>query len=69
MPQHRIGAKAMDTPYARDRVNGKVLGVCSGLARAIDYDPTLIRMVAILALMLLGPFTILAYLLTGWLAD
>jgi hypothetical protein len=29
----------------------------------------LIRMIAILALMLLGPFTILAYLLTGWLAD
>jgi phage shock protein C len=59
----------MDTPYSRDRVNGKVLGVCSGLARSIDYDPTLIRMIAILALMLLGPFTILAYLLTGWLAD
>jgi len=59
----------METPYSRDRVNGKVLGVCAGLARAIDYDPTLIRMLAILALMLLGPFTILAYLLTGWLAD
>ena len=59
----------MDTPYSRDRVNGKVLGVCSGLARSIDYDPTLVRLVAILALMLLGPFTILAYLLTGWLAD
>jgi len=59
----------MDTPYSRDRVNGKILGVCSGLARSIDYDPTLIRMMALLALMLLGPFTILAYLLTGWLAD
>jgi phage shock protein C len=59
----------MDTPYSRDRANGKILGVCSGLARAIDYDPTLIRMVALLALMLLGPFTIVAYLLTGWLAD
>lgn len=59
----------MDTPYARDRANGKILGVCAGLARAIDYDPTFIRLVALLALMLLGPFTILAYLLTGWLAD
>ena len=59
----------MDTPYSRDRVNGKILGVCSGLARSIDYDPTLIRMVALLALMLLGPFTIVAYLVTGWLAD
>jgi phage shock protein C len=59
----------METPYSRDRVNGKILGVCSGLARAIDYDPALIRMLAVLALVLMGPFTILAYLLTGWLAD
>jgi phage shock protein C len=59
----------MDTPYSRDRANAKILGVCAGLARAIDYDPTLVRLVAALALMLLGPFTILAYLLTGWLAD
>lgn len=59
----------METPYARDRANGKILGVCSGLARAIDYDPALIRVLAVLALVLMGPFTILAYLLTGWLAD
>jgi phage shock protein C len=59
----------MEDQFALDRVNGKILGVCSGLARSIDYDPLLIRMVALLALVLLGPFTILAYLLTGWLAD
>lgn len=59
----------MDMPYARDRANAKVLGVCAGLARAIDYDPMLIRALALLALVLLGPVTILAYLLTGWLAD
>ncbi len=59
----------METPYARDRVNGKILGVCAGLSRAIDWDPTLVRTIALLAVLLLGPFTILAYLLTGWLAD
>ena len=59
----------MDTPYARDRVGGKVLGICSGLARSIDYDPLLIRGVAILALLLLGPIAIMAYLLAAWLAD
>lgn len=59
----------MDTPYARDRVNGKILGVCAGLARSIEWDSTFVRLIALLALMLLGPFTILAYLLTGWLAD
>lgn len=59
----------MDTPYSRDRVNGKILGVCGGLARATDWDPTLVRVIAVIALMLLGPFTIIAYLLTSWLAD
>ena len=59
----------MESQYARDKVNGKILGVCSGIARSIDYDPMFIRAVALLALVLLGPFTILAYLLTGWLAD
>lgn len=59
----------MDTPYARDRVGGKVLGVCSGLARSIDYDPTLIRGIAVLALIFFGPITLMAYLLAAWLAD
>jgi phage shock protein C len=59
----------MESRFALDKQNGKILGVCGGLARSIDYDPLLIRAIAVLALVLLGPFTILAYLLTGWLAD
>lgn len=59
----------METQFTLDKTNGKVLGVCSGLARSIDYDPLFIRGLAVLALVLLGPVTILAYLLTGWLAD
>jgi phage shock protein C len=59
----------MDSRYALDRGNAKILGVCAGLARSIDYDPLVIRMLALLALVLLGPVTIAAYLLTGWLAD
>ena len=59
----------MESQFALDKQNGKILGVCSGLVRSIDYDPLLIRAIALLALVLLGPFTILAYLLTGWLAD
>ncbi len=59
----------MEQHFARDRAGGKVLGICSGLARSIDYDPLLIRLLALLALVLLGPVTLLAYLLTGWLTD
>lgn len=59
----------MNTHYALDRSNRKILGVCAGLARSIDYDPLAIRLLALLALVLLGPITIAAYLLAGWLAD
>ena len=59
----------MATKYARDRVGGKMLGVCSGLARSTDFDPTLIRCVALGALVFLGPITLMAYLLAAWLAD
>ena len=59
----------MEGHFSRDRSNGKVLGVCGGLARSIDYDPLFIRALALLALVLLGPVTVVAYLLTGWLAD
>lgn len=59
----------MESHFALDKNNGKIFGVCSGLARSIDYDPLFLRALAVLALVLLGPVTILAYLLTGWLAD
>jgi phage shock protein C len=59
----------MDAPYARDRAHGKILGVCSGVARSIGYNPLAIRLLAVLALLFFGPITIVAYLLTGWLAD
>lgn len=54
--------------YATDRSNGKILGVCAGFARSLDYDPIVMRLLGLMALVLLGPITILAYLLTGWLA-
>ena len=54
--------------FATDKRNGKVLGVCAGFARSLDYDPLVIRLLGLMALVLLGPITILAYVLTGWLA-
>lgn len=54
--------------FALDKANAKVMGVCSGLARATDYNVLVIRLIGLLGLMLLGPITIVAYILTGWLA-
>jgi len=58
----------MTRPFTLDRANGKVMGVCAGLADAADTDPTLVRLGAVLALFLLGPVAILFYLVAGWVA-
>lgn len=38
-------------------------GVCGGLARYFDVDPTLVRVVAVVALVLAFPATVVGYLL------
>lgn len=60
----------MNSGYALDRSNGKLLGVCAGLARTTGWDALVIRLGAVLAtLFLLGPVMVLVYFLTAWLAD
>lgn len=55
--------------YALDKSNAKILGVCAGLARSADWDPTLVRIGAVaLTLFLLGPLMILFYVIVGALA-
>jgi phage shock protein C len=59
----------MTSRYALDRSNAKALGVCSGLARTMDWNPTFVRIGAVaLTLFLLGPVTILFYVLVGAVA-
>jgi phage shock protein C len=54
--------------FALDRSNGKLMGVCAGLARTTGADVTLVRVGVLLSLLLLGPVTLLVYLVTGWVA-
>ena len=58
----------MNGPFSLDRTNGKVMGVCAGLASATGADATLIRLTAVLSLFVLGPIAILLYLVAGWVA-
>ena len=55
-----------------DKANGKLLGVCAGIADYTGVDVTAVR-VGLVLLMLttggLGGFGFLAYPLVGWLAD
>jgi phage shock protein C len=60
----------MTTRYALDKSNGKLLGVCAGLARTTGWDPTLVRIGTVaLSLFVLGPLAILLYVLIAFIAE
>lgn len=56
--------------YALDKSNAKMLGVCAGLSRSTGWDPTLVRVGAVAAtLLVLGPLAIVVYLATALIAE
>ena len=60
----------MNSRYALDKQEAKMLGVCAGLARTTGWDPTMVRVGAVLAtLFLLGPFALLLYIVVALVAD
>jgi len=59
----------MNRRFAPDTANAKLLGVCAGVARLTGWDPTLVRLGAIVSLLLLGPIAVLLYVLAAWLGD
>ena len=60
----------MTSRYALDRSNGKLLGVCAGVANWTGIDVTGVRLIAVaLTLFLLGPIALLAYVLTALVVD
>lgn len=60
----------MNSRYALDKQEAKLLGVCAGLARTTGWDPMLVRVGAVLAtFFLLGPFAVLIYLVVALVAE
>ena len=59
----------MNSRYALDKGNAKLMGVCAGFARWADADPTLVRLTLVLTTIFLGPIAILTYLVTGFVAN
>lgn len=55
--------------YRLDKTNSKLMGVCAGLSNATGLDLALVRVGVVLLTLVLGPITVLAYLLTGWIAN
>ena len=58
----------MNGRFVLNRQQGKVSGIASGLADWTGVDVLIIRLSMIAATLLVGPVTILLYILTGWLA-
>jgi len=60
----------MNSNYALDKSNAKMLGVCAGLARTTGWDPLLVRLGAVaLTLFVLGPLMLVAYFVTAFAAE
>lgn len=60
----------MNRTFSLDRTNGKIMGVCAGLANRTGVDAVIIRLaLVLLTLLALGPVGVVAYLLVGWLAN
>jgi phage shock protein PspC (stress-responsive transcriptional regulator) len=56
------------TTFATDQANGKLMGVCSGLARSTGFDVTLVRVLAVVTTVCLTGITIPLYLAAGLIA-
>ncbi len=58
----------MNSPFTLDKANGKIMGVCAGLAEATGADATLIRLAVLLSAFVLGLVAILLYLAAACIA-
>ena len=55
------------TRFYRDTVNGKVMGVCAGIADYTGMDVNLIRIMMLAAILLGSGSPILLYFIAGWM--
>ncbi|HEX7340864.1 MAG TPA: envelope stress response membrane protein PspC [Rhodanobacteraceae bacterium] len=53
--------------FYRDRHNGKLMGVCAGIADYFGWNVTLVRLLAILAFFWLNGLTLIVYFALGFL--
>ena len=57
------------TRFYLDKRNGKVMGVCAGIADYFGWDVTLVRIGFAFGAIMGGGSTLLAYLAIGWIAN
>lgn len=52
-------------PLRRSALDRRILGVCGGIAEYLNIDPTIVRVLAIILLVVSPLFTLIIYLLAG----
>ena len=57
------------TKFYLDKRNGKVMGVCAGIADYTGFDVTHVRIMMIAAILMGGGALIPVYFVAGWIAD
>lgn len=57
------------TKFYLDKKNGKVMGVCAGLADYTGFDVTLVRIMMVLGVFMGGGALIPVYFIAGWIAQ
>jgi phage shock protein C len=58
---------ASRTRFYRDKRNGKVMGICAGIADYTGFDVTLVRICMIAALFISSGSILPIYLIAGWI--
>ena len=58
---------ASRTRFYRDKRNGKVMGICAGIADYTGFDVTLVRISMVAALFLSSGSILPIYLIAGWI--
>jgi len=59
---------ASRTRFYRDKRNGKILGLCAGIADYTGIDTTLVRWMMIFSIFFSGGATIPLYFVAGWIS-
>lgn len=59
---------ASRTKFYLDKVNGKWLGVCAGIADYTGIDVTVVRVGSVLLAMMTSGWIVPAYFITAWIA-
>ena len=57
------------TKFYKDQRNGKVMGVCAGIADYTGFDVTLVRIMFLFSVFMSGGSTIPLYFIAGFIAD